>query len=77
VPVVTSKINGVSEILTDGRDGMIVDEPSNSEELALKIKPLLNSGIRLSAGRMARKTAENYTIEKNVEDFLMLIERAG
>jgi len=68
VPVVTSKING---------DGMIVDEPSNPGELALKIKPLLNSGIRLSAGRMARKTAENYTIERNVEDFLMLIERAG
>jgi len=77
VPVVTSKINGVSEILTDGKDGMIVDEPSNPGELALKIKPLLNSGIRLSAGRMARKTAENYTIERNVEDFLMLIERAG
>jgi hypothetical protein len=36
---------------------------------------LLNQEIRLTAAKAARKTAENYTIEKNVNECLRLIER--
>ena len=74
LPVVTSRINGVSEILTSGKDGMIVDDPSNPEEIAEKIEPLLHEETRLTVGKAARKTVENYTIEKNVESFLRIIE---
>ena len=74
LPVVTSRINGVSEILTSGKDGMIVDDPSNPEEIAEKIKPLLHEETRLTVGKAARKTVENYTIENNVESFLRVIE---
>ena len=74
LPVVTSRINGVSEIITRGKDGMIVDDPSNPEEIAEKIEPLLYEETRLTVGKAARKTAENYTIEKNVESFLRVIE---
>ncbi|MBI5048354.1 MAG: glycosyltransferase family 4 protein [Deltaproteobacteria bacterium] len=75
LPVITSRINGVSEILTHKKDGMIVDDPANPKEIAEKIKPLLNEEIRLAAAKAARKTAENYTIEKNVNEFLRLIEK--
>ncbi|MBI5328265.1 MAG: glycosyltransferase family 4 protein [Deltaproteobacteria bacterium] len=74
LPVVTSRINGVSEILTSGKDGMIVDDPSNPEEIAEKIEPLLHEETRLAIGKAARKTVENYTIEKNVNEFLRFIE---
>lgn len=74
LPVVISRINGVSEILTDGKDGMIADDPANPEELASKIKPLLDERARQAAGREARTTVESYTIEKNVERFLMLVD---
>ncbi|MEK7688630.1 MAG: glycosyltransferase family 4 protein, partial [Deltaproteobacteria bacterium] len=74
LPVVTSRINGVSEILTDGKDGEIIDDPANSEEIAEKIKPLLSEEIRFAVAKAARKTAENYTIEKNVNEFLRLID---
>lgn len=74
LPVVTSRINGASEILTDGKDGIIIDNPSNPEEIAEKIKPLLSEEIRFAAAKAARKTAENYTIEKNVNEFLRLID---
>ena len=76
LPVVTSRINGVSEILSDGKNGMIVEDPADSEELASKIRPLLDREVRSAAGSMARQVAENYTIEKNVEEFLKLIEVA-
>ena len=74
LPIVTSRINGVSEILTRGKDGMIVDDPSDPEEIAKKIEPLLHEETRLTVGKAARKTVENYTIEKNVESFLRVIE---
>ncbi|MBI3754713.1 MAG: glycosyltransferase family 4 protein, partial [Deltaproteobacteria bacterium] len=41
LPVVTSRINGVSEILTDGKDGMIVNDPANPEELARVFRPAI------------------------------------
>ena len=74
LPVITSRINGASEILTDEKDGMIVDDPTNPKELAFKIKPLLGEETRLAAGKMAQMAVEGYTIEKNVEKFLKLIE---
>ncbi|MDP2681437.1 MAG: glycosyltransferase family 4 protein [Deltaproteobacteria bacterium] len=74
LPVVTSRINGVSEILTDGKDGMIIDVPANPEEIAEKIKPLLDERARQAVGREARMTVVNYSIERNVERFLRLID---
>lgn len=73
LPVVTSRINGASEILTHGKDGMIINDPANPEEIAEKIKPLLDERARQAAGKEARRTVENYTIEKNVDEFIQLI----
>lgn len=75
LPVVTSRINGASEILTDGKDGMIINDPANPEEIAEKIKPLLDERARQAAGKEARLVVENYTIEKNVDEFIKLIEK--
>lgn len=75
LPVVTSRINGVSEILMHGKDGMIVEDPANPEEIAEGIKPLLDEKTRQAAGKAARMTVENYGIEKNVDKFLRLIEQ--
>ena len=74
LPVVTSRINGVSEILTDGKDGEIIEDPANPEEIAEKIKPLLDERTRQAAGREARMTVVNHSIERNVERFLRLID---
>ncbi|MBI3755488.1 MAG: glycosyltransferase family 4 protein [Deltaproteobacteria bacterium] len=75
LPVVTSRINGASEILTHGKDGMIINDPVNPEEIAERIKPLLDERARQTAGKEARRTVENYTIGKNVDEFIKLIEK--
>ncbi|MBI5682898.1 MAG: glycosyltransferase family 4 protein [Deltaproteobacteria bacterium] len=77
LPVVTSRINGASEILADKEDGMIIEDPANPEEIAEKIIPLLDIDKRNKMGVQARKKAEDYTIEKNVEGFLKLINMTG
>ncbi|MBI5892861.1 MAG: glycosyltransferase family 4 protein [Deltaproteobacteria bacterium] len=77
LPVVTSRINGASEILADKEDGMIIEDPANPEEITEKIIPLLDIDKRNKMGEKARKKAEDYTIEKNVEGFLKKINIIG
>ncbi|MBI5286983.1 MAG: glycosyltransferase family 4 protein, partial [Deltaproteobacteria bacterium] len=74
LPVVTSRVNGVSEILTDGEDGMIIDDPTNPGEITEKIAPLLEKKRRLRMGWAARVKAEGYTIERSVEGVLRVVE---
>lgn len=74
LPVVTSRANGVSEILADGEDGMIIDDPTNPGEITERIVPLLERHKRLEMGRAARNKAEGYSIERNVDEFLRLID---
>jgi UDP-glucose:(heptosyl)LPS alpha-1,3-glucosyltransferase len=44
VPVVTSKINGVSELIEDGITGVCVEDPSDVEALKQAIEQLLQRG---------------------------------
>lgn len=75
LPVVTTRSNGASEIMTDGADSAIVDDPSDSTALAGKIRPLLDAEHRKKAGSLARAAALAHPIERTVDDFLRLLER--
>ena len=74
LPVVTSRANGVSEIMEEGREGTIIEDPLNSQEIAEKILPLLDEDRRLGMGRYAREKAERYPIEESVGQMLKVIE---
>jgi UDP-glucose:(heptosyl)LPS alpha-1,3-glucosyltransferase len=67
LPVITSINNGGSEIITDGVDGFILKVPTNSDELAQKIRLLYEDvDLRCCLGENASKTARQYTWEQNV-----------
>ncbi|MCK5559919.1 MAG: glycosyltransferase family 4 protein, partial [Thermoplasmata archaeon] len=77
-PVIISNIPGVSENITDGEEGLIV-EPTNPKDIAKKINYLMkNEKIRLKMGAKGRKKVEqNYSLarvvdqlEKVYQDFL-------
>jgi UDP-glucose:(heptosyl)LPS alpha-1,3-glucosyltransferase len=57
LPVVTSRINGASEVITDHRNGFIVENPLDSREIAKNIRKGLamdRSSVReLNAGLLA------------------------
>lgn len=66
LPVITTKDNGASEIIEDGRDGFILDDPSDPVEMSSKIKLLMDGDFRETVGKEARKKAEIFTIEQSV-----------
>ena len=77
MPVVTSRVNGASEIMKDGVTGAVVMDPTDESELARKIAPFIDKGRRIEAGRAARIEARKYPIERCVNEFLKLVEELG
>ena len=71
VPVITSRINGASEIIEPGRNGAILERPDDAEALAKAIQLL--AAQRTAAGMAARATAEQFPLSQNVSATLEVI----
>ncbi len=74
LPVVSSRVNGASEIIHAGLNGNVVEDPADSAALATAIEPFLNPAVRARAGAAARQTAEALPMSLNVEKTLAVIE---
>lgn len=74
LPVVTTAVNGASEVIRDGVSGAVLDDPTDAASLAGRIREFLDADKRAKAGLRARKTAEVLTIDKNVDAFIKLID---
>jgi len=74
LPVVTTSHNGSGELINDGENGFILDDPLNFSELSKKLLIFLDRNFRNKVGANARKKVENHSIHKNTEEILMLCE---
>jgi glycosyltransferase involved in cell wall biosynthesis len=76
LPVIVSSRAGVSEAITDGVDGFILDDPRDSGGLADLIALLYgNVGVRRRMGEAAARTARQYTWDRNAEQLKALFEQ--
>ncbi len=72
LPVITTKNNGASEIIKDAKDGYILYDLFDTEELSEKINMALD---RLEdMGWCSRKKAEKYDITTVTDRFLEIVE---
>jgi glycosyltransferase involved in cell wall biosynthesis len=68
LPVIVSRQAGVSELLTHGVDGYILEDPADSRRLAELIHDIYKSAeLRRDLGMRAEATAQKYTWERNAE----------
>jgi len=74
LPVVTTRTNGVAEIITTGRNGYVINKPDNIDQLARYIKQafLLSKTDRKAISDSIAK----FTIKRNVEQSLKVLEDA-
>jgi hypothetical protein len=75
LPVITTRNNGAAEIINDGKNGCIIEDPRNPEELANKLALLLTKEVREEMGQHAASTARHFTIEENARRTLALYEK--
>ena len=75
VPVITSRWNGASGILTPGVDGEVLEDPADVAGLSRLIAPYASAGRREQVGAAARKTAERYPVEQNTDRVIEVYRR--
>lgn len=69
LPIVTTRVRGLPEIVADGKNGFLV-EPANSSQLAEKVSFILNSdSLRVEMSGNNRAWAEANSWDKIVERF--------
>jgi len=74
LPVITSKFNGVSELIQQGSNGFVVENPLDALEISSHINLLADSDSRLQIGNQAAVTASTLTIKRNVTETLAVID---
>ena len=72
LPVITSRYNGASELMLDGSDGFIVDDPADCRTLAARMEQLLDPDLRAKMGAAGRAMALRNTFEDQTTAFLAL-----
>ena len=65
LPIITSRVNGVSEIIKEGKNGYIIEDPKDFNTIFLKLKLLLNQDVRERIGKEAEETVKDLTPRKN------------
>jgi glycosyltransferase involved in cell wall biosynthesis len=75
LPVIVSAAAGVSEIVTNGEDGMILDDPMDASKLASMIQCLYNDKqFRDQLGAKAAETALKYTWGRNARELTLIFD---
>jgi len=74
LPVITSRLNGAAELLTDGVEGAVMPNPADVDDLLARLEPMFDPTVRTRMGRAARRLAMEHTLERNVNEVLAVYE---
>ncbi len=77
LPVVTTRRNGCSEIITEGVEGFAVEEPGDIAGLTAAVELLLDEPRRRESALAARALAEKYPLERNFQAIGELYKKAA
>jgi glycosyltransferase involved in cell wall biosynthesis len=78
LPVIANRRAGVSEIITNGKDGMILQDAQNSQELAGMLRTLhADPGMYRQMGEEACKTAQQQSWDRNAAEAWEFLEEAA
>jgi UDP-glucose:(heptosyl)LPS alpha-1,3-glucosyltransferase len=76
LPVVTTAMNGASEVFREGESGFLLEDPLDAPALANRMEKLLSSDLRRRMGEQARLVAEAHPVERNTRETLEVLDRA-
>jgi UDP-glucose:(heptosyl)LPS alpha-1,3-glucosyltransferase len=60
LPVITPRLAGAAEAITDGVDGLLLDDPRDTAQLSAHLTRLLDPGERERMGKAAAASATDY-----------------
>ena len=75
LPVIVSRQAGVSELVSHGVDGFVLEDPTDSRQLAELIRRIYeNADLRREMSARAEATARQYTWQRNAEEMKKVFE---
>jgi UDP-glucose:(heptosyl)LPS alpha-1,3-glucosyltransferase len=77
LPVITTRYNGASELLSPPRDGYVIADPHDHEELARCMGELLDGERRAACAQAARRAAAQWTFEHHFQQLLDVFAEAA
>ncbi len=69
-PVITTRINGASEIIEDGKTGFVID--GRKDEIVSALMNVSDGGLLELMRKKCKEESRNFTIERHVETLLKL-----
>jgi UDP-glucose:(heptosyl)LPS alpha-1,3-glucosyltransferase len=75
LPVITSRIAGVSELIRNGENGYVIDDPLDLTALTDRICRLLDPAHRQNLGLEAAETARLHTWDHHLQEFERLFQQ--
>jgi UDP-glucose:(heptosyl)LPS alpha-1,3-glucosyltransferase len=72
--VITSRFNGVAELIEEGKSGFVLKDPLDAGEIARCITELGEENLRLEMGRGARLAVQELTMVRNSRESLAVLE---
>ncbi len=77
VPCVTTRWDGASEIVSDGENGFVLDDPRDTAELSRCVEQLGDSARRSEMSRAAAAVADRVSMARHTAEMISLYERIG
>jgi UDP-glucose:(heptosyl)LPS alpha-1,3-glucosyltransferase len=77
LPVITTRYNGASELYEPPREGYVVDDPHDHEQLAWCMDQLLNQERRAACAEGARRRAARWTFDHHYRQMLEVFAEAS
>jgi UDP-glucose:(heptosyl)LPS alpha-1,3-glucosyltransferase len=77
LPVITTKANGAGGIITEGKEGFVVDDPRDISIVADRIHYFFDDRAREASSRAARELAERYPMERNFQEMLKVFQEVA
>ena len=74
LPVITSVQDGTGELITEGVEGYILDDPKDPDALLEHVRAMLPPQIRQRMGKAARRLALEHTFDHNVDEIIKVYE---
>jgi UDP-glucose:(heptosyl)LPS alpha-1,3-glucosyltransferase len=74
LPVITTRYNGASELMSDGKEGYILDKPDDVPSLASMMEKLLDGELREKMGIAGRELVSNHSFEHQTTEVLELYD---
>lgn len=74
LPVITTRLNGAGELVTEGKEGYLLSDPADAQELLSRMEMFFDTDLRRRMGTAARALAEKHSFERNVRQVLAIYE---